>query len=85
MSKFLVSGLINIETTVRVDGFPIEYTPVRYPFFGVGATVSGVGYNVAKALTVLGNRVSFASIVGQDLDRYFGSHYVPASLSRAPS
>jgi sugar/nucleoside kinase (ribokinase family) len=68
VGKMLVSGLINIETTVRVDGFPIEYTPVRYPFFGVNATVSGVGYNVAKALTVLGNRVSFVSVVGQDLD-----------------
>jgi sugar/nucleoside kinase (ribokinase family) len=66
--KILVSGLINIETTVRVDGFPIEYAPVRYPFFGVNTTVSGVGYNVAKALTALGNRVSFVSIVGHDLD-----------------
>ena len=55
MGRILVAGLINIETTVRVDGFPIEYTPVRYPFFGVNATVSGVGYNVAKALTVLGD------------------------------
>jgi sugar/nucleoside kinase (ribokinase family) len=68
VGKILVSGLINIETTVQVDGFPVEYTPVRYPFFGVNATVSGVGYNVAKALTVLGNRVAFASMVGKDLD-----------------
>jgi sugar/nucleoside kinase (ribokinase family) len=68
VGKILVSGLINIETTVQIDGFPIEYTPVRYPFFGVNATVSGVGYNVAKALTTLGNRVAFVSMVGQDLD-----------------
>ncbi len=68
MGKILVSGLINIETTARMDGFPIEYTPVRYPFFGVNATVSGVGYNVAKALTVLGDRVAFVSMIGKDLD-----------------
>lgn len=68
MGKILVSGLINIETTVQIDGFPVAYTPVRYPFFGVNATVSGVGYNVAKALTVLGDHVAFVSMVGRDLD-----------------
>lgn len=67
MSTILVSGLINIETTARVDGFPIEYTPVRYPFFGVNSTVSGVGYNVAKALTRLGTPVQFVSLIGQDM------------------
>jgi ribokinase len=66
MSPILVAGLINIETTLKVDGFPIGYSPVRYPFFGVKTTVSGVGYNVAKALTTLGNRVNFCSLVGQD-------------------
>ncbi|MBN1259239.1 MAG: carbohydrate kinase family protein [Anaerolineae bacterium] len=66
MSRILVSGLINVETTLRVDGFPIHYTPVRYPFGGVHTTVSGVGYNVAKALTTLGDTVRFASLVGQD-------------------
>lgn len=67
MSRILVSGLINIETTLRVDAFPIPYFPVRYPFFGVASTVSGVGYNVAKALTVLGDDVHFLSVVGTDV------------------
>ena len=67
MSDILVSGLINIEVTLRVDAFPIAYTPVRYPFFGVDSTVSGVGYNVAKALTALGDAVHLVSMVGQDL------------------
>lgn len=62
----LVSGLLNLETTVRVDGFPIPYFPVRYPFFGVRSTVSGVGYNVARALTTLGNDVRLLSLVGSD-------------------
>lgn len=66
MATILVSGLINIETTLRVDGFPIHYTPVRYPFHGVNATVSGVGYNIAKALTRLGDDVRFLSITGSD-------------------
>lgn len=66
MSRFFVAGLINMETTLAIDGFPVPYFPVRYPFFGIQTTVSGVGYNIAKALTTLGNQVSFASLVGQD-------------------
>jgi ribokinase len=62
----LVSGLTNIETTLRVEGFPVVYHPVRYPFFGVESTVSGVGVNVAKALTVLGETVSFLTLTGDD-------------------
>jgi hypothetical protein len=66
MAKILVSGLVNIETTLRVEGFPIAYTPVRYPFFGVNSSVSGVGYNIARALTVLGDDVRFLSLIGKD-------------------
>jgi sugar/nucleoside kinase (ribokinase family) len=66
LTHILVSGLINIETTVRVDGFPIEYSPVRYPFFGVSSTVSGVGYNIARALNTLGNTVDLISMIGED-------------------
>lgn len=68
MRKLLVSGLINIETTLKIDSFPLEYTPVNYPFFGVGTTISGVGFNVAKALRALGNEVSLLSLIGQDFE-----------------
>ncbi len=67
MSRILVSGLINIETTLKADGFPIQYTPVRYPFYGVNSSVSGVGYNLSKALTTLGHQVDFLSLIGRDL------------------
>jgi acarbose 7IV-phosphotransferase len=66
MSRILVSGLINIETTLRVEGFPIAYNPVNYPFFGVNSRVSGVGFNLARALTVLGDEVAFLSLIGAD-------------------
>jgi ribokinase len=66
MSRFFVAGLINMETTLAVDSFPIPYSPVNFPFFGIQTTVSGVGYNVAKALTTLGNQVDFASLVGRE-------------------
>lgn len=64
MKKILVAGLINIETTLKVDGFPIPYFPVTYPFFGVNTTVSGVGYNLAKAHITLGNEVNFCTLIG---------------------
>ncbi|MEJ2149165.1 MAG: PfkB family carbohydrate kinase, partial [Chloroflexota bacterium] len=66
MTRILVSGLINVETTLRVEDFPIHYEPVRYPFFGLSSTVSGVGYNVAKALVTLGEAVDVLSLIGRD-------------------
>lgn len=66
MARIFVAGLINIETTLKVDGFPIPYNTARYPFFGVNTTVSGVGYNVSRALTRLGDEVVFASMLGDD-------------------
>jgi len=66
MATILVSGLINIETTLRVEHFPIHYVPVRYLFDEINSTVSGVGYNVAKALRVLGDEVRLLSIIGKD-------------------
>jgi ribokinase len=66
VSTILVSGLINVETTLQIAEFPIAYEPVRFPFFGINSSVSGVGYNLAKALTVLGNDVRFLSMIGSD-------------------
>ena len=66
MAKFLVSGLVNVETSARVRGFPIPYYPIDYPFFGVGLGVSGVGFNVAKGLTALRNHVTLRSLIGCD-------------------
>ncbi|MBL8152583.1 MAG: carbohydrate kinase family protein [Anaerolineae bacterium] len=65
-NKILVAGLTNIEVTLQVESFPIHYSPVLYPFFGVNSAVSGVGFNIAKALTRLGNSVNFLSMVGRD-------------------
>lgn len=94
MSRVFVSGLINLETTLKVDGFPIPYFPVRYPFFGLHSTVSGVGYNVARALTVLGDRPVFASLIGTDavgrlvqeaLQRDgIDSHWIVPALEQTP-
>jgi sugar/nucleoside kinase (ribokinase family) len=65
MARILVSVLINIETALQIDAFPLAYAPARYPFFGVNGGVSGLGFNVAQALTTLGHDVRFLSLIGQ--------------------
>ena len=64
--KIFVSGLVNIETTVAVRGFPISYYPIDFNKFGISSNVSGVGYNLAKALTTLGDEVELHSFIGSD-------------------
>lgn len=66
MGKILVGGLINLETSVNITSFPINYSPIKYPFFGINTTISGVGYNISKALATLGDNVDLLSIIGND-------------------
>lgn len=65
--KILVSGLLNTETDVAVRQFPIPYYPIDYNFFGINTFVGGVAFNIAKALTVLGDNVRLASLIGRDI------------------
>lgn len=64
--KFMVSGLVNIETNVKVREFPIPYYPIDFNFFGIESSVGGVGYNISKALKTLGDEVDFYSFTGDD-------------------
>ena len=66
--KIFISGLINIETTVRIHQFPINYFPIDYSFFRIRSNVSGVAFNLSKALKTLGNDVRLASFVGNDAE-----------------
>jgi len=62
----VVAGVTNVEISLPVDGFPVDYTPVRYPRWDVGVRVAGVGYGVAAALGGLGSPVRFATLVAPD-------------------
>ena len=77
MKNILISGLVNTETTCRVRQFPINYYPIDYPFFGVSTAVSGVAYNLARALTTLGDRVKLLSMTGED----FAARYIREELA----
>ncbi len=62
----LVCGTLNFETTFPISAFPLEYEPVVYRSFELTSHPSGIGFNVARALTMLGNRVRLVSMVGPD-------------------
>lgn len=66
MSRIIVSGLVNVETTLNIGNFPVEYSPIEYKFFGLKSNVAGVAYNVAKALTILEDNVELISMIGRD-------------------
>ena len=74
--NILVSGLLNTETTTAVRGFPVHYYPIDYAFFGVNTAVSGVAFNIAKALRTLGDGVRLNSMTGSD----FAAAYIRDAL-----
>jgi ribokinase len=67
MKPILVSGLVNLETSIRVKEFPVAYAPVLASPFGIQSSPAGIGYNLAKALTTLGSAVRLVSMTGSDL------------------
>jgi ribokinase len=95
MKKILVSGLVNTETTARVRKFPIDYYPIDYPFFGVQTAVSGVAYNIALAMTTLGDEVNLCSMTGSDFPSAFikgeleskgiGTEFIAPKLRETPN
>lgn len=66
--KVIVSGLVNIETTLKIREFPIPYYPIDYPFFGIHSAVAGVAYNLTKALKSLGDSTVLFSYLGNDAE-----------------
>lgn len=74
--NILVSGLLNTETAAAVQGFPVQYYPIDYTFFGINTAVSGVAFNLAKALRTLGDDVRLTSMTGTD----FSAAYIRDAL-----
>ena len=68
-----VAGVVNVETTLPVEGLPLSYEPVRYPRNLMQSRASGVGFNVAAALSSLGDDVRLVGYVGDDALGEFAS------------
>ena len=68
MSKFLVAGVTQIETIVRVDRIPVSYAPITSVNNSIFTAMGGDAYNESLALKWLGDEVCFMSIVGRNQD-----------------
>ncbi len=68
MSKFLVAGVTQIETIVRVDSIPVNYAPLTSVTESIFTEMGGDAYNESLALKWLGDEVCFMSIVGRNQD-----------------
>lgn len=66
MSKFLVAGILQKETIVKVPSLPVPYQPVTDIFQSIHSSIGGDAYNEAIALKWLGNHVDFFTMIGQD-------------------
>ncbi len=68
MGKFLVAGVTQIETIVRVDKIPVVYSPITSQIDSIFTAMGGDAYNESLALAWLGDEVNFMSIVGRNQD-----------------
>ncbi|MEX5637592.1 carbohydrate kinase family protein [Parafrankia sp. FMc2] len=66
MAAIVVAGVVNVQQTIPVDGFPVFYSPVRYSRLPLRLEVAGVGGNVARGLVALGDEVRLATFLAQD-------------------
>ena len=66
--KYFISGLVNVETNLRIRSFPVAYYPIDYPFFGINSSISGVGFNISMAAKTLGNEITFCTLIGKDIE-----------------
>ena len=64
-TRVLVVGNVNLETSLQLESFPLPERSSYHPH-RINLSVSGVGFNVACALQVLGSVVRFGSVVGDD-------------------
>lgn len=75
MSAIAIAGLYTHETNLKIEGFPLPYYPVAFPFDGISGMHSGVGLNLALALGRLGQQVRLATLIGPD---EAGDHLIEA-------
>ena len=68
MGKFLVAGVTQIETIVRVDKIPVSFAPMSSAIDSIYTAMGGDAYNESLALKWLGDDVVFMSIVGRNQD-----------------
>ncbi|MBO5293420.1 MAG: carbohydrate kinase family protein [Lachnospiraceae bacterium] len=95
MNKFLVAGIVQRETIVKVDQIPVEYASITSQPNTIDISIGGDAYNESLALEWLGNDVDFMTMIGKhdspDMINPYGSEvllrtdYVLPRLSQTPT
>ncbi len=68
MSKFIVAGITQIETIVKVKELPIAFTPYAGERDTIFISAGGDAFNESLALKWLGDEVEFMTVVGKKQD-----------------
>lgn len=64
--KILISGVVNLETSLKIEKFPIEYNSLNFVNDRISSNLGGVGFNITKALKTLGSDIRFFTLMGKD-------------------
>ena len=64
MGKFLVAGIVQRETIVKVDRIPVEYAGITGKPNTIFTSTGGDAYNESLALKWLGNSVDLMTMIG---------------------
>lgn len=64
-SKIVVAGVTSLYMALPVEGFPLPYTPTRFPEW-LRAEVSGAACHIADTLRTLGDDVRLCTFAGRD-------------------
>lgn len=65
MHRFLVAGIVQRETIVKVDRIPVDYQIVTSKPDTIDISIGGDAYNISLALSFMGDQVDFLSMVGE--------------------
>lgn len=68
MSRFVVAGIIQIETIVKVEKIPVVFSPVTSAPDTIFTSAGGDAFNESLAFRWLGDDVDLLSVVGRNQD-----------------
>ncbi len=66
MSKFIIAGITQLETIVKVNKIPIEYKSFTALNDAIHTSAGGDAFNISLALKWLGDDIDFMTVVGRD-------------------
>ena len=66
MGKFIVAGITQLETIVKVDRIPLDFRAFTQLNNAVHTSAGGDAFNISLALKWLGDDIKFMTVVGRD-------------------